>query len=100
VGLVPYWHDASGPRAHSSEPKFEKSIEVKPLQSAEIIAWHAREHWVKHQKFDGGIELLWKDPDPIKGHLVHWDYDALKPNMESLRDLLASIGYPLDPLPD
>jgi len=87
-------------RLIASEPKFEKSIEVKPLQSAEIIAWHAREHWLKHRKFEGEVELLWDDPDPIKGHLVHWDYDGLKPNMESLRDLLDAWGFPLPPRPE
>lgn len=71
------------------EPRFERSSDTLPLQSAEIIAWHAREHWIKHRKFEESPALLWNDPEPIKGHLVHWDYDGLKPNMESLRKLLA-----------
>ncbi len=82
------------------EPKFENSKDVLPLQAAEIIVWHAREHWLKHRKFEGEIELLWPQAKPVKGHLVHWDYDALKPNMESLRALLLSWGYPLPAIPD
>ena len=55
---------------------------------------------MKHKKFEGEVELLWEEPDPIKGLLVHWDYEGLKPNMESLRNLLDSWGHPLPPIPD
>lgn len=68
------------------------------LQTAEIIAWHARNHWMKHKRFEGKVELLWDDPDPIGGRLIHWDYDALKPNIVSQRELLLSWGHPLPPL--
>jgi len=81
-----------------AEPRFEDSRKVLPLQTAEIIAWHARRHWIKHKSFEGDVDLLWPDPDPIKGHLVHWDYDGLKPNIVSLRKLLLDVGYPLPPL--
>lgn len=79
------------------EPKFAKSHDVIPLQTAEIPAWHARKHWLKHRQFDGNVELLWADHDPIKGLLVHWDYKALEPNMRSMRDLLINLGVMSDP---
>jgi hypothetical protein len=82
-----------------AEPRFEKSHDVPPLQAAEIIAWHARKHWMKHGKFEGEVDLLWSDPDPIRGHLSHWDYDGLKPNIASVRKTLLDVGYPLPPLP-
>ena len=79
------------PRA-SIKPRFEKSHEVLPLQAAEIIAWHVREHWIKHRKFEGDVELSWPVQRPVLGHLVHWDYGAIKPNFVSLRELLIRIG--------
>jgi hypothetical protein len=82
-----------------AEPRFEDSRKVLQLQTAEIIAWHARKHWIKHKRFEGDLDLLWHDPDPIKGHLVHWDYDGLKPNIVSLRKLLLHWGHSLPPLP-
>jgi hypothetical protein len=67
--------------------RFEKSIDFAPLQTAEIVAWHARKHWLKYGRFDRDLELSWTVEKPIKGHIVHWDYEAMKPNMASLRDL-------------
>src|SRR5262245_7822415 len=83
------------------EPRFEKSSDVLPLQSAEIIAWHVREHWLKHRKFEEGIiPLSWPQAKPVHGHLVHWDYEALKPNLESQRRRLERMGVlPQRPIP-
>jgi hypothetical protein len=81
-----------------AEPRFEDSRKVLQLQTAEIIAWHARKHWMKHKRFEGKVELLWDDPDPIGGRLIHWDYDALKPNIVSQRKLLLEWGHPLPPI--
>ena len=74
-----------------ARPRFEKSIDFPALQTAEIMAWHLRRHWLKHGKFEAEISLPWKANKPVKGHLVHWDYEALKPNLESLRNLLIDM---------
>jgi hypothetical protein len=75
-------------RRVAAEPKFEKSHEVLPLQAAEIIAWHARKHWIKHRKFEGDVELSWPVQRPVLGHLVHWDYEEIKSQLVRVRELL------------
>jgi hypothetical protein len=81
------------------KPRFENSAHFYPLQAAEIVAWEARKHWLKHRKFSDPSEQLWHQCSAIKGYLVHWNYEALRPNMESLRDLLLGWDYPLPPKP-
>lgn len=73
-------------------PRFGNSRDLPQLQSAELIAWHARKHWLTHREFRSEVELSWPEERPIRGQLVHWDYDALKPNMESLRRRFVSEG--------
>jgi hypothetical protein len=85
------------PQIHG-RPRFESSIKCPQLQAAEIIAWRARKHWLRHRGFQGKSELLWHQTSPIKGHLVHWDYDVLKPKLENIRELLLDWNFPLPPI--
>lgn len=74
------------------KPRFEKSDDVLPLQAAEIIAWNAREHWLKHGNIASDIEMPWKTARAIPGHKVHWNYEGMRPNLVRLRHLLIRLG--------
>jgi hypothetical protein len=73
-------------------PKFQESVDVLPLQAAEIIAWNTRKHWLKHRNISDPIELPWPELRQIPGHKVHWNYDAIRPNLERLRALFLELG--------
>jgi hypothetical protein len=75
----------------AGKPRFEDSVEFRPLQAAEIIAWNARKHWLKHGHVDDPIELPWPQKRPIPGHKVCWDYKGIKPNLERIRDVLKDL---------
>jgi hypothetical protein len=34
------------------EPRFEKDTEFLPLQAADLIAWHVRQHWLAHKSME------------------------------------------------
>jgi len=84
-------------RVVASKPRFVKSHDCMPLQAAEIIAWHARKHWIKYRRFEDQIPLSWRPERPVLGHIVHWGYDEMKPNFIRTRETLIQRNIMLRP---
>lgn len=58
------------------EPRFESDDEFLPLQAADMLAWHAREHWLKHRSLSSGGPLLlsWKPKNNPPGYAFNFGY--------------------------
>jgi hypothetical protein len=75
---------ASRPRALKEllgrSPRFERDDECLPLQAADMLAWHAREHWLKHGSLTAApLVLSWPPKRNPRGYLFNFDYtDLLK----------------------
>ena len=59
-------------------PRFETDDEFLPLQAADMLAWHAREHWLKHGSLTADQLLLsWKPKNNPKGYRFNIGYPDL-----------------------
>ena len=60
------------------EPRFETDDEFLPLQAADMLAWHARAHWLKHRSLTTGRFLLsWRPKNNPQGFRFNLGYPDL-----------------------
>lgn len=77
----------------ASKPRYEDSHTMMPLQADDLLAWHARKHWIKHGTFTAPLEISWPKMRAIPGDKVQWNYEGIRQNLLSLRDLLRRMGF-------
>jgi hypothetical protein len=59
-------------------PRFESDDEFLPLQAADMLAWHAREHWLKHGSLTADLLVLsWKPKNNPQGYRFNIGYPDL-----------------------
>ena len=60
------------------KPRFECDDEFLPLQAADMLAWHAREHWLRHGSLTADQLLLsWKPKNNPQGYRFNFGYPDL-----------------------
>jgi hypothetical protein len=61
------------------QPRFESDDDFLPLQAADMIAWHAREHWLKHGSLTAAENLVlsWKPHKNPRGYRFNLGYPDL-----------------------
>ena len=60
------------------EPRFESDDEFLPLQAADMLARHAREHWLKHGSLTADQLLLsWRPKNNPRGYRFNFGYPDL-----------------------
>jgi hypothetical protein len=75
------------------EPRFEKDTEFLPLQAADLIAWHVRQHWLAHKSITtADIDVSWPQKRDIPGYKFNLDYGDLTRNLRRLRQRLVEAG--------
>lgn len=76
------------------EPRFETDDEFLPLQAADMLAWHAREHWLRHRSLTAGEALLlsWKPKNNPKGYRFNFGYAELRENFQQMRSRAVEVG--------
>lgn len=78
------------------EPRFESDDEFLPLQAADLFAWHAREHWLKHRSMTegGNIKLSWDRKGHPHGYRFDFGESNLRQIFEEMRGRTASLLAP------
>jgi hypothetical protein len=78
------------------EPRFESDDEFLPLQAADMLAWHARQHWLKHRSMTegGNIELSWKRKGQPQGYRFDFGKSNLRQVFEEMRGRTARLLAP------
>jgi Protein of unknown function (DUF3800) len=75
-------------------PRFESDDEFPPLQAADMLAWHARGHWLKHRSLTAGQLLLsWPPKNNPQGYRFNIGYPDLIDWFRGARLRAVEVGY-------
>lgn len=75
------------------EPRFENDEKFLPLQAADMIAWHAREHWLKHGSLTADrFVLSWKPKRNPRGYRFNLGYEDLLDHLTETRKRAEEVG--------
>jgi hypothetical protein len=76
------------------EPRFETDDEFLPLQAADMLAWHAREHWLKHRSLTSDQLLLsWRPKNNPQGYRFNLGYPDLLEWFRGARVRAVEVGH-------
>jgi hypothetical protein len=80
-------------RISKNDPRFESDDDFLPLQAADMLAWHAREHWLKHRSMTEGGPLLlsWKANRNPHGYVFDFGKKNLPEVIEKMRGRTAAL---------
>ena len=76
-------------------PRFETDDDFLPLQAADMIAWHARAHWLRHRSLTTGdrLEFSWKSKrDELLGYRFNIGYPDLRDWFQGARVRAVDVG--------
>ena len=75
------------------DPRFESDDEFLPLQAADMLAWHAREHWLKHRSMveGGNLILSWKPKRNPPGYRFDFGASNLPAILEEMKGRTAAL---------
>ena len=76
------------------KPRFESDDKFLPLQAADMLAWHAREHWLRHRSMTAGDNLLlsWKPKNNPAGYRFNFGYPELLEVFKEMRTRAVEVG--------
>lgn len=67
-------------------PRFGSDDEFLPLQAADLLAWHARRHWLRHSSITSEpLTMSWKPNRDIIGYRFNLDYTDIHNWLSTLK---------------